>query len=191
MFRLEKLEISGFKSFADRTTVLFGEGITCVVGPNGCGKSNIAEAISWVLGEQSAKTLRGSKMEDVIFNGTRDRKPTGMAEVTLTMVAIADVTARDAEDQDSQDYGKFDSAVEGAQRASDAALSIIADAERVISDEPHDSQPSEQEGQTLAAGGNDPESGESAAPVQPGDSTSRTEKAPHHRKPRPRKKLVV
>jgi chromosome segregation protein len=191
MFRLEKLEIGGFKSFADRTTVLFGEGITCVVGPNGCGKSNIAEAISWVLGEQSAKTLRGSKMEDVIFSGTRDRKPTGMAEVTLTMVAIADVTARDAEDQDNQDYGKFDAAVEGAQRASDAALSILADAERVISDEPPDSLPSEQQDHILAAGGTDPESGESSSPVQPDDSTSHPERAPHHRKPRPRKKLVL
>src|SRR5262244_3319939 len=70
MFRLEKLEISGFKSFADRTSLVFGEGITGVVGPNGCGKSNIAEAISWVLGEQSPKNLRGGKMEDVIFNGT-------------------------------------------------------------------------------------------------------------------------
>src|SRR5215471_2930682 len=201
MFRLEKLEISGFKSFADRTTVLFGEGITCVVGPNGCGKSNIAEAISWVLGEQSAKTLRGSKMEDVIFNGTRDRKPTGMAEVTLTMVAIADVTARDAEDQENQDYGKFDSAVDNAQRASDAALSIIADAEREISDEPLHSPPADQEGRTLDAGAADavaadsgaaePESAESLQPVQPGDPTSHPERAPHHRKPRPRKRLVV
>src|SRR5215470_6284794 len=128
MFRLEKLEISGFKSFADRTTVLFGEGITCVVGPNGCGKSNIAEAISWVLGEQSAKSLRGGKMEDVIFSGTRDRKPTGMAEVTLTMIAIADVAARDSEDQDNQDDARFDAAVDSAQRASDAALSILGEA---------------------------------------------------------------
>ena len=95
MFRLDKLEINGFKSFADRTTLLFGEGITAVVGPNGCGKSNLSEAISWVLGEQSAKNLRGGKMEDVIFNGTRDRKPTGIAEVVLTMVAIEDIAAHD------------------------------------------------------------------------------------------------
>src|SRR5208283_1417245 len=77
----------GFKSFCDRTEIhLSGDGIAAVVGPNGCGKSNIADAVMWVLGEQSAKSLRGGKMEDVIFAGTRDRKATGMAEVSLTLV---------------------------------------------------------------------------------------------------------
>jgi chromosome segregation protein len=87
LLKLKKVQILGFKSFCDRTEVhLAGEGIAAVVGPNGCGKSNISDAITWVLGEQSAKSLRGLKMEDVIFAGTRDRKPTGMAEVSLTLV---------------------------------------------------------------------------------------------------------
>jgi chromosome segregation protein len=87
LLKLKKLHILGFKSFCDRTELKFhGEGIAAIIGPNGCGKSNIADAISWVLGEQSAKTLRGSRMEDVIFSGTRDRNPTGMAEVTLTLI---------------------------------------------------------------------------------------------------------
>jgi chromosome segregation protein len=87
MLKLKKVQILGFKSFCDRTEVqLSGEGIAAIVGPNGCGKSNISDAITWVLGEQSAKSLRGIKMEDVIFAGTRERKPTGMAEVSLTLV---------------------------------------------------------------------------------------------------------
>ena len=87
MLKLKRVQILGFKSFCDRTDVhLSGSGIAAVVGPNGCGKSNISDAITWVLGEQSAKSLRGVKMEDVIFAGTRDRKATGMAEVSLTLV---------------------------------------------------------------------------------------------------------
>ncbi|MGA8764276.1 MAG: chromosome segregation protein SMC, partial [Candidatus Sulfotelmatobacter sp.] len=87
MLKLKRLQILGFKSFCDRTDVKFqGDGIAAIIGPNGCGKSNIADAISWVLGEQSAKTLRGARMEDVIFAGTHDRKPTGMAEVSLTLI---------------------------------------------------------------------------------------------------------
>jgi chromosome segregation protein len=87
MLKLKKIHILGFKSFCDRTELTVGgTGIAAVVGPNGCGKSNILDGVSWVLGEQSAKTLRGAHMQDVIFAGTRDRKPLGMAEVTLTMV---------------------------------------------------------------------------------------------------------
>ena len=87
MLKLKKIHILGFKSFCDRTEVtVAGTGIAVVVGPNGCGKSNILDGVTWVLGEQSAKSLRGSHMQDLIFAGTRDRKPMGMAEVTLTLV---------------------------------------------------------------------------------------------------------
>jgi len=82
---LERLEISGFKSFSDRSELAFDRGVTAIVGPNGCGKSNVADALTWVLGEQSAKSLRGDKMEDVIFSGSDARKPTGAAEVRLRL----------------------------------------------------------------------------------------------------------
>ncbi|OGU80027.1 MAG: chromosome segregation protein SMC, partial [Stygiobacter sp. RIFOXYA12_FULL_38_9] len=83
---LSKLEILGFKSFANRTVVNYNRGITGIVGPNGCGKTNIVDAIRWVLGEQKTTTLRMDKMENVIFNGTRQRKPMGMSEVSMTLV---------------------------------------------------------------------------------------------------------
>src|SRR6188768_473631 len=81
---IKKLEITGFKSFVDRTVIHFDHDVVGIVGPNGCGKSNIVDAIRWVLGEQSAKHLRGKNMEDVIFNGSESRGPNGLAEVTLT-----------------------------------------------------------------------------------------------------------
>ena len=86
--RLDRLQISGFKSFSDRSELSFDEGVTAIVGPNGCGKSNVADALTWVLGEQSAKSLRGEKMEDVIFNGSDARKPTGAAEVRLKLSGV-------------------------------------------------------------------------------------------------------
>jgi chromosome segregation protein len=87
--RLERLEISGFKSFSDRAELAFDRGVTAIVGPNGCGKSNVADAITWVLGEQSAKSLRGEKMEDVIFSGSDARKPGATAEVRLRLSGLA------------------------------------------------------------------------------------------------------
>ena len=86
--RLERLEINGFKSFSDRSELAFDKGVTAIVGPNGCGKSNVADALTWVLGEQSAKSLRGEKMEDVIFSGSDARKPTGAAEVRLKLSGV-------------------------------------------------------------------------------------------------------
>src|SRR3989442_3416678 len=81
---LYKLELQGFKSFVDKTSLTFGDGITGVIGPNGCGKTNVSDAIRWVMGEQSAKTLRGGTMEDALFNGCPTRKPLSLAEVHLT-----------------------------------------------------------------------------------------------------------
>ncbi len=105
MFRLHKLEITGFKSFADHTELVFTDGITAVVGPNGCGKSNVAESIAWVLGEQRAKSLRGGEMKDVIFAGTRNRAASGMAEVVLHLV-------RTDSDEDIEGIGDIDSTLE-------------------------------------------------------------------------------
>src|SRR6476660_825558 len=85
MLRLKRVEISGFKSFYDQVDLAFPGSVTAVVGPNGCGKSNISDAGSWALGEQSAKTLRGERMDDVIFNGSSKRRPLGMAAVVLTL----------------------------------------------------------------------------------------------------------
>ena len=86
--RLDTVEIVGFKSFCDKQELSFQGGVTGIVGPNGCGKSNISDAISWVLGEQSAKSLRGASMEDVIFAGSQSRQPLGMAEVNLKVSGL-------------------------------------------------------------------------------------------------------
>ncbi|MFZ0707925.1 MAG: AAA family ATPase, partial [Candidatus Korobacteraceae bacterium] len=123
MLKIKKLQILGFKSFCDRTDLRFeGEGISAIVGPNGCGKSNISDAISWVLGEQSARSLRGVNMQDVIFAGTRERKPTGMAEVTLTLVDPAvygDVGEPEVDVQDEMSEDWDESAIRAA-KADDA-----------------------------------------------------------------------
>ncbi|HSK10608.1 MAG TPA: AAA family ATPase, partial [Vicinamibacterales bacterium] len=97
--RLQKLQISGFKSFSDRSELSFDRGVTAIVGPNGCGKSNVADAIVWVLGEQSAKSLRGDQMQDVIFNGSEARKPTAAAEVRLMLSEVTAATKLLTEDE--------------------------------------------------------------------------------------------
>src|ERR1700675_2944569 len=87
LLKLRKVELVGFKSFCEKTHLTFsGTGLSCIIGPNGCGKSNIVDAVSWVLGEQSHKSLRAERMADCIFNGTAKRPPMSLAEVTLTLV---------------------------------------------------------------------------------------------------------
>ncbi|HEX6771661.1 MAG TPA: AAA family ATPase, partial [Acidobacteriaceae bacterium] len=143
MLKLKKIQILGFKSFCDRTELtLPGQGMAAVVGPNGCGKSNILDAVSWVLGEQSARTLRGTKMEDVIFAGTRDRKPLGMAEVSLTLIdpdaygegpltreLQQDEVAVDADSDWDEDAHREDRAVETDEIIAEAQPGAVTDGE--------------------------------------------------------------
>src|SRR4029077_15469283 len=116
LLKLRKVEIVGFKSFCERTTVTFsGTGTTCIVGPNGCGKSNVVDAISWVLGEQSHKSLRAERMADCIFNGTVKRPPMGLAEVTITL-----------EDPELAEAARF--VIEGAEAGANGEGAATADA---------------------------------------------------------------
>ena len=138
MLKLKRLQILGFKSFCDRTELKFhGDGVAAIIGPNGCGKSNISDAISWVLGEQSAKTLRGARMEDVIFAGTRDRKPTGMAEVSLTLIdpeAYGGADANAATEIDIQDEMPPDAHVTDDWDEAAIRARTAQDTERAVED---------------------------------------------------------
>ncbi len=163
MLKLKKVQILGFKSFCDRTELKFhGEGVAAVVGPNGCGKSNISDAISWVLGEQSAKSLRGVKMEDVIFAGTRDRKPTGMAEVSLTLVdpdvynrnGILEPEIEIAEESPQDDW---DEAALRAQAAEETEEAVAENQPGQVYDE---------SGNLVAASSGEPSDAETAPPAE-------------------------
>src|SRR5499426_566573 len=130
MLRFEKLSLQGFKSFCDPTDVVFDEeGITAVVGPNGCGKSNVADAISWVIGEQRAKALRGGKMEDVIFQGTRSRPPSGMAEVILTLVVQETFEVRGEAQPESEALKQAEESLTQAEAAVGAIDEALASPE--------------------------------------------------------------
>ena len=99
--KIKKVEICGFKSFVDRTVIVFDHDITAIVGPNGCGKSNVVDAIRWTMGEQSAKNLRGKSMDDVIFNGSETRGPHSFAEVTIVFDNTDSGTAHDVDLHDA------------------------------------------------------------------------------------------
>ena len=144
MLKLRKVEITGFKSFCERTVVTFsGTGTTCIVGPNGCGKSNVVDAISWVLGEQSHKSLRAGRMSDCIFNGTVKRPPLGLAEVTITM-----------EDPELAEAARFvmEATAEAAEQDANAdtlSASSLAESNEFLADVP--AQPPTDEGAPLDA----------------------------------------
>ncbi|MBR4278541.1 MAG: AAA family ATPase, partial [Clostridia bacterium] len=117
--RLKAIEMQGFKSFPDKTRITFDSGVTAIIGPNGSGKSNISDAIRWVLGEMSAKSLRGSRMEDVIFNGTASRTAANCASVTLCIDTEEEYNRANHITIESEDESEEESAKSGAYRLSD------------------------------------------------------------------------
>lgn len=185
MFKLRRLEITGFKSFADHTDLIFtGEGITSIVGPNGCGKSNVADAIAWVLGEQRVKHLRGGEMKDVIFQGSRNRPPGGMAEVVLHLVRDEIVESEpDIEDIDSTlEQIDEQSAIFDSVETALASPDVISEPEAGVS-----------ETEAVATGSEaSVESADLVAATPDADVTPDAKpKTPHHRHWRQRRSLAL
>ncbi len=165
MLKLRKVEIVGFKSFCERTVVTFsGSGTTCIVGPNGCGKSNVVDAISWVLGEQSHKSLRAERMADCIFNGTTKRPPLGLAEVTITLEDPELAEAARFVMEGAASDSATDSAALVAENSEDSGLTDVTE---ILSLDPAQAP----ETQEAAADGSTP------SPAEPGGKFKRKKKS--------------
>ena len=190
MFKLQRLEITGFKSFADHTDLRFtGEGITAVVGPNGCGKSNVADAIAWVLGEQRVKHLRGGEMKDVIFQGSRNRQPSGMAEVVLHL-------QRDETTEDEPDIQDIDSTLEQIDSHDEVfeATEIVPGPRALAGASEGESDPiatAPGSDTTGATGSENPVESIDAVTDAPAEQTTTPAKKPHHHRHWRRRNLAL
>ena len=191
MFKLQRLEITGFKSFADHTDLRFtGDGITGIVGPNGCGKSNVADAIAWVLGEQRVKHLRGGEMKDVIFQGSRNRPPSGMSEVVLHMVRDETVE----EEPDIQDIDSTLEQIDSREEIFDAPeLAAAPEPEASVSEPEAIAIGSEEQSVPGAVATGSDESPADPVATAPGtdSSTQAKPKQHHHRHWRQRRNLAL
>src|SRR5262252_4000093 len=185
MFKLKRLEITGFKSFADHTDLIFtGDGITSIVGPNGCGKSNVADAIAWVLGEQRVKHLRGGEMKDVIFQGSRNRSPGGMAEVVLHMV-------RDEVIESEPDIEDIDSTLEQIDEQAATFETIGAEPEAAVAGPGETSEAIEGIEPVEPAATVEADGSSGAVVTAPGADTAPPKSKPAHRHWRQRRSIAL
>src|SRR5262252_10228176 len=185
MFKLQRLEITGFKSFADHTDLRFtGDGITAIVGPNGCGKSNVADAIAWVLGEQRVKHLRGGEMKDVIFQGSRNRPPSGMAEVVLHML-------RDEVIESEPDIEDIDSTLEQIDEQAATFETIGAEPEAAVAGPGETSEAIEGIEPVEPAATVEADGSSGAVVTAPGADTAPPKSKPAHRHWRQRRSIAL